>query len=92
MGLYKQKNGKVWWMSFAYRGKQVRKSTGTASKKMAEAIYYKVKSQIVEGKYLDVAKKQDRTFEELVARYLAEVTPGKKPSSQRDDRSYSKKW
>ena len=36
MGLVKRWN--TWWMSFTYQGQQVRRSTGTADKRLAEAI------------------------------------------------------
>ena len=36
MGLVKR--GNTWWMSFMYQGQQVRRSTGTADKRLAEAI------------------------------------------------------
>ena len=47
MGLVKRSN--MWWMSFTYQGQQVRRSTGTADKRLAEAILGKIKVQIVEG-------------------------------------------
>ena len=52
MPLYRQKGGKVWWMSYSFRGRQIRKSTGSTNKKVAESIFYKVKTQIAEGAYL----------------------------------------
>lgn len=36
MGLFKR--GRVWWMSCSYQGRQVRRSTGTSDRRMAEAI------------------------------------------------------
>ena len=41
MGLVKR--GSTWWMSFMYQGQQVRRSTGTADKRLAEAILGQVK-------------------------------------------------
>jgi hypothetical protein len=51
MGLTKRRN--VWWMSFMYQGRQVRRSTGTSKKQLAEAIYAKVKVQIAEGQFFE---------------------------------------
>ena len=85
MPLYRQKGGKVWWMSYSFRGRQIRKSTATTSKKVAESIYYKVKTQIAEGAYLESIKGKNKTFVDMAERYIKEVTPDKKPSSQRDD-------
>ena len=42
MGLVKRWN--TWWMSFTYEGQQVRRSTGTTDKRLAEAILGKVRS------------------------------------------------
>lgn len=70
MGLVKR--GNVWWMSFTYEGRQVRKSTETSDKRLAEAILGKVKVQIVEGKYFDKPKEDPKTFLELMERYLRE--------------------
>ncbi len=92
MGLYKQKSGKYWWISFSYRGRQIRKSTGTTKKKVAEAILAKTKTKIVENKFLDISNESNHTFEEMVKRYLEDYTIKKKPSTQRDDRRHFKNW
>lgn len=71
MGLYKR--GLVWWMRFSYKGQQVRKSTETTDKKLAEKIYCKVVNQIAEGKWFDVDEGNQRTFEELAEKYETQV-------------------
>lgn len=71
MGLYKR--GLVWWMRFTYKGQQVRKSTETTDKKLAERIYHKVINQIAEGKWFDVDEGSQRTFEELAEKYETQV-------------------
>jgi integrase len=70
MGLVKR--GTTWWMSFMYQGQQVRRSTGTADKRLAEAILGQVKVQMVEGRFFDKSKEQERTLTELLDRYLSE--------------------
>jgi len=70
MGLVKR--GNTWWMSFMYQGQQVRRSTGTADKRLAEAILGQVKVQIVEGHFFDKPTEQQRTLVELLDRYLSE--------------------
>lgn len=70
MGLVKR--GNVWWMSFTYEGRQIRRSTETSDKRLAEAILGKVKVQIVEGKYFDKPREDAKTFSELMDRYLRE--------------------
>src|SRR5215472_15529309 len=68
MGLYKRHQ--VWWMSVMYQGRQVRRSTGTTDRRLAEAILAKVRVQIVEGQFFETREEQSRTFEELMERYL----------------------
>ncbi|MEE9615040.1 MAG: tyrosine-type recombinase/integrase [Thermodesulfobacteriota bacterium] len=70
MALYKR--GKVWWMSFICKGRQVRRSTETTNKKLAEKIYAKCVTQVAEGKWFDIDEGRRRTFEELSAKYEAQ--------------------
>lgn len=70
MGLVKR--GKVWWMTFTYQGKQVRKSSGTADRRLADAILSKIKVQIVEGQYFERTTAESHTFIELMDRYEKE--------------------
>jgi len=84
MGLVKR--NKVWWMNFMYEGRQVRRSTGTTDKRLAEAILAKVRVTLVEGRFFDRLEEQDRTFAELMARYLKERSVLKAPKSQERDR------
>lgn len=70
MGLVKR--GDTWWMSFMYEGRQIRRTTGTSDKRLAEAILGKIRVQMVEGKYFDKPREDAKTFFELMDRYLAE--------------------
>ena len=70
MGLVKRSN--TWWMSFMYQGQQVRRSTGTADKRLADAILGKVKVQIIEGRFFEKPEMQHRTLKELMDRYASE--------------------
>ena len=70
MGLVKR--GKYWCMRFTYHGRQVRRSTGTTDRRLAEAIVGKVRAQIVEGRFFETLEEKTRTFEELMARYLTD--------------------
>ncbi len=84
MGLFKR--GTVWWMSFTYQGRQVRTSTETADKRLAEAILATIKVKIVEGRYFDRLEEQTRTFAELMERYETEHVA--KQASRRAIRGY----
>ncbi len=88
MALFRR--GRVWWMSFSYGGKQVRRSTEATDRKLAEKIYHKVMSQIAEGKWFVPERGVDKTVKELLERYLRDHSaPNKAPSSHRSDKSVS---
>jgi len=86
MGLYKR--NQVWWMRFRYQGQLVRRSTGTRDRRLAEAVYAKTKVKIVERRFFDTLEEQDRTFAEMMDRYLRERSVLKAPKShQRDEQA-----
>jgi len=90
MGLYRQGSSTVWWMSYSFRGRQVRKSTGTTNKKVADTILSKVKTQIAEGAYLENSQGKSKTLSEMFSRYLEEVTPNKNPVTQVDEKRFAR--
>jgi len=55
-----------------YQGQQVRRSTGTTDKRLAEAILGQVRVQIIEGRFFEKPTAQQRTFTELMHRYISE--------------------
>jgi len=55
-----------------YQGLLVRRSTGTADKWLAEAIFGQVKVQIIEGRFFEKPTEPQRTFTELMDRYISE--------------------
>jgi len=85
MGLYKR--GSVWWMSFSYQGRQIRRSTETTDKKLAQRILDKVKGEIAEGKWFEKLPGEDRTFKEMMDKYMEEHSIPNKVSHDRDKRS-----
>jgi len=63
---------------FTFQGRQIRRSTETTDKRMAEAILGKVRVQIIEGRFFEkVVEEQPRTFRELMGRFEAEHVPKK---------------
>jgi site-specific recombinase XerD len=76
-------------MRFTYHGRQVRRSTGTTDRRLAEAIVGKVRAQIVEGRFFETREETTRTFEELMERYLVEHAA--KKSEPRHYRGYAKR-
>ncbi len=87
MGLYRR--GRVWWMSFIYKGKRYRKSTETEDRKLARRIYDKVKGEIAEGKWFERLPGEERTFREMMQKYLDEYAS--KKVSARSFQGYAKK-
>jgi len=85
MGLYKR--GSVWWMSFSYQGRQIRRSTETTDKKLAQRILDKVKGEIAEGKWFEKLPGEYRTFREMMDKYMLEHSIPNKVSHDRDKRS-----
>lgn len=79
MGLYKRKDSDVWWMCFIAGGRQYRRSTETADKKLAEKVLAKVQTQIVEGKWFEVDEAKTRTFDEMMEVYFTKISD--KPST-----------
>ncbi len=87
MGLYRRKESPIWWMCFSADGKQYRKSTGTANRKLAEKILGKVETQIVEGRWFDIDRARQYTFEDMMDRFMAEHAPTKEPRTQKSYRN-----
>ena len=89
MALFRR--GRVWWMNFSYQGRQVRRSTEVADKKLAEKIYHKVMVQIAEGKWFEPPAGADKTVKELLERYLADHSlPNRAPTTHKSDQSRAK--
>jgi len=87
MGLFKR--GQTWWMRFSYKGRQIKKSTKTEDKKLAQRIFDKVKGEIAEGKWFEKLPGDDKTFKEMMEKYLDEYAS--KKISEKSFRGYAKK-
>ena len=86
MALYKR--DLVWWMSFTYNGKQIRRSTETEDKKLAHRIFDKLKGEIAEGKWFEKLPGEDYTFKDLMKKYMEEYSAvNKAASSHNRDKS-----
>lgn len=81
-GLHKR--GGVWWINFTFDGKRYRRSTKTSDRKLAEKIYNKVLTQLVERQWLDKPEGDDKTFKELADKYVNEYAKFNKRSWQKD--------
>jgi hypothetical protein len=54
MGLFKRQDSPYWWISYTANGIHRKESTETKDRKIAEAIYAKGKTLIIEDKWFDV--------------------------------------
>ena len=88
MGLFKRK--RVWWMSFTYQGRQIRRSTGTENKKCAKKILDHVQKKINDDKFFDPVQEEGRIFRDMMDRYLTQCTSKKVQASQVRDRQIVK--
>ena len=82
MALFKR--GRVYWMSLSHNGRLARQSTGIKDKKLAEKIYRKVMTDVTEGKWFNRLPGEQKTFREMMDRYMAEHSIPNKKSWQRD--------
>jgi integrase len=93
-GLFKRKGkgkeSEIWWMRFSVNGKQIKVSTGTSDARLAEKIINKVKTQIAEGKWLDINTARQHDFDELIERYLNEHSKINKAASTYEKDLYMK--
>lgn len=88
MSIYQR--GENWYIDFTYKGQRVRESIGP-SRKSAEKIVAKKKTEIAENKYLDVRKDPDPiTFHEFAKEYLQWAKANKKVSTYVHDLSITR--
>jgi site-specific recombinase XerD len=83
------RRGSVWWVSFVVNGKRYRTSTETSDRKLAQNIRHEIKARIAEGKWFDRLPGEEKTFKEMMDKYLEEHSS--KKASARDFAGYSKK-
>jgi integrase len=66
------KRGRVWWVDVTENGKRVRTPIGQCDKKIAQRIYNKILGEIAEGKWFKRLPGEDKTFKEMMERFLSE--------------------
>ena len=68
MGLFRR--GKFFWFTITYQGKRIQESLKTDNKRLAEKLYAKVLTDIVESRYFDSVKAKKVTFAEMTDKYM----------------------
>jgi integrase len=85
MSVYKR--GKNWYIDFWFHGQRIREMIGP-SRRDAEKIIAKKKTEVIENKYLDIRKEPEPIkFYDFAKEYLQWCKGNKKPSSHRRDLS-----
>jgi len=86
MGVYRRTDAETYWMSLVIEGKRLRQDTGVQNRKVAGEIFAAWQVQVARDRWLGApAPTPTHTVQELIAEYLATVTPRKAPASQRRD-------
>jgi len=73
--MFKRKDSGLWWMIFRHNGKKIQKSLETSDKKLAKAIEAKIITDIVEGKYYEKPTGHNKSFQQLMDRFMKEHAP-----------------
>jgi len=86
MGLFRR--GRVWWMRFKVEGRLERRSTKTTNRKLAQRVFDRVKGELAEGLWFPKLPGEDKTFSELMAKYMLEYSArNKAPKTHLRDKS-----
>ncbi len=86
MSIYQR--GENWYIDFTFKGVRIRESIGP-SKKNAQKVIDKKKTEIIENKYLDVRKEPDPVrFHDFAKEYLSWGKANKKPSTVKAEISF----
>jgi integrase len=97
MGVYRRSDAETYWMSLVSEGMRLRQDTGVQDRRVAGEIFAAWQVQLARARWLGVpAPHPTHTVQELIAEYLATVTPRKSPASQRRDHvvleGFKKRW
>ena len=73
----------IWWTCIRHNGRKIQKSLETASKKSALAREAKLRSEIVEGSYFEKLIGRNKTFKDMMDKFMAEHAPTKSVNMQK---------
>ena len=78
-----KRSGGIWWVCIRQKNaKPIQKSLQTTDRKLAKSIEAKIRTEIVEGKYYKKPIGNDKTFSQLVDKFMKEYAPKKSVSMQ----------
>lgn len=89
-GLYLR--GEVWWFNITVPGQgNIRRSTGTKNKKLAQAIRAKVLTMVTEKKWFDIEEESEHTYDDMMDRFMREYAVHQVEPSTQDMYHYARK-
>jgi integrase len=69
------KRADVWWTCIRHNGIKIQKSLETSDRKLAQAIEAKIRTEIVEGKYYEKLAGNNKTFIDMMDKFMKEHAP-----------------
>ncbi len=76
------KRAGVYWCCIRHNGRKIQKSLETPDRKLAKAIEAKVRTEIVEGSYFEKLVGRNKTFRDMMDKFMAEHAPKVSSSMQ----------
>lgn len=80
MGLYRR--GKTYWFSIQYASRRIHQSLNTDNKRLADKLYAKVITDMVDGRYFDLARAKKHSFDELMDKFMLEYAVKREGSTR----------
>ncbi len=77
------KRAGVWWTCIRHNGREIQKSLETSDKKLAQDIEAKIRTEIVEGSYFEKLVGRNKTFGDMMDKFMAEHAPTVSENTQR---------
>jgi integrase len=77
------KRSGVWWTCIRHNGRKIQKSLETPDRKLAKAIEAKIRTEIIEGKYYEKPIGREKSFKQLMERFMKEHAPKVSAGMQR---------
>ena len=81
-GVVMFKRSGVWYTCIRHGGKKIQKSLGTANKASAQKIESKIRTQINEGEYFERLVGRNKTFKDMMDKFMVEHVPKVSVSTQ----------
>ena len=84
------KRNDIWWTCISHNGRKIQKSLETSDKKLAKTIEAKIRTEIVEGKYYERLIGQNKTFKDMMDRFMKDYAPTVSMNTQEGYKYYLK--